>query len=158
MSVSTDTNFCFLMIRRPPRSTRTDTLFPYTTLFRSILADLNDLLSAVIEQGTGRAARIGRPAAGKTGTTSDYHDAWFVGYTPDLIATVWVGNDDNSPMKKVTGSGLPAQIWRGFMSDALKGRPVKALPEPPPRTITLPSLWDRIVRQFSSPGSSASAA
>src|SRR3546814_13762746 len=83
MSVSTDTNFCFLMIRRPPRSTRTDTLFPYTTLFRSILADLNDLLSAVIEQGTGRAARIGRPAAGKTGTTSDYHDAWFVGYTPD---------------------------------------------------------------------------
>src|SRR5690606_14944393 len=99
-----------------------------------ILADLNDLLSAVIEQGTGRAARIGRPAAGKTGTTSDYHDAWFVGYTPDLIATVWVGNDDNSPMKKVTGSGLPAQAWRAFMMDALKGKPVRALPEPPARS------------------------
>ncbi len=123
-----------------------------------ILGDVNDLLSAVIEQGTGRAARIGRPAAGKTGTTSDYRDAWFVGYTPDLIAAVWVGNDDNSPMKKVTGGGLPAQIWRGFMSDAMKGRPAKALPEPPQRSITLPSLWDRIVRQFSgTSGSSASA-
>src|SRR5690606_26814761 len=119
-----------------------------------ILGDMNGRLSAVMEQGTGRAARIGRPAAGKTGTTSDYRDAWFVGYTPDLIASVWVGNDDNSAMKKVTGSGVPAQAWRAFMMDALKGKPVRALPEPPARMVTLPSLWDRIVRQF---GGSASA-
>ena len=112
------------------------------------LGDLNDLLRGVVETGTGRAARIGRPAAGKTGTTSDYRDAWFVGYTPDLISAVWVGNDDNSPTKKVSGAGLPAQIWRGFMSDALKGRPVSDLPQAPSRSFNLPSLWDRIVGSF----------
>lgn len=122
-----------------------------------ILGDMNGMLSAVMEQGTGRAARIGRPAAGKTGTTSDYRDAWFVGYTPDLIASVWVGNDDNSAMKKVTGSGVPAQAWRAFMMDALKGKPVRALPEPPARMVTLPSLWDRIVRQFGGGSAGASA-
>lgn len=112
------------------------------------LGDLNDLLRGVVERGTGRAAQIGRPVAGKTGTTSDYRDAWFVGYTPDLISTVWVGNDDNSPTKKVSGSGLPAQIWRSFMSDALKGRPVSDLPQAPSRSFSLPSLWDRIVGSF----------
>ena len=146
------------------RDTQNNVLFRRTSggayahmIGAEILGNVNDLLSAVIEQGTGRAARIGRPAAGKTGTTSDYHDAWFVGYTPDLIATVWVGNDDNSPMKKVSGSGLPAQIWRSFMGDAMKGKPVKALPEPPQHTVTLPSLWDRIVRQFSGSGSGGKA-
>jgi penicillin-binding protein 1A len=113
------------------------------------LGDLNDLLRAVMERGTGRAAQIGRPAAGKTGTTSDYRDAWFVGYTPDLITAVWVGNDDNSEMKKVSGSGLPAQIWRSFMSAALKGQPVRGLPEPPDRSVNLQSFWDRLVRTFS---------
>lgn len=112
------------------------------------LGDLNDLLRGVVETGTGRAARIGRPAAGKTGTTSDYRDAWFVGYTPDLITSVWVGNDDNSPTKKVSGSGLPAQIWKGFMTDALKGRPASELPQAPSRNFNLPSLWDRIVGSF----------
>lgn len=120
-----------------------------------ILGDLNELLRAPIDSGTGRAARIGRPAAGKTGTTSDYRDAWFVGYTPDLVAAVWVGNDDNHPTKKVTGSGLPAQIWRNFMSDALKGVAVRDLPAPPRRDFGLPSLWDRIVRQFSGDANAA---
>uniref|UniRef100_UPI00311F2E2A transglycosylase domain-containing protein n=1 Tax=Ferrovibrio sp. TaxID=1917215 RepID=UPI00311F2E2A len=114
------------------------------------LGDINDLLRAVTETGTGRAARIGRPAAGKTGTTSDYRDAWYVGYTPDLVAAVWVGNDDNTPTKKVTGSGLPAQIWRSFMGEALKGKPVSALPAPAARSFSLSSLWDSIVSQFGS--------
>lgn len=115
-----------------------------------VLGDLNDLLRGVVERGTGRAAQIGRPVAGKTGTTSDYRDAWFVGYTPDLVASVWVGNDDNSPTKKVSGAGLPSQIWRSFMADAMKGRPVSDLPQPPSRSFSLPSLWDRIVGSFSS--------
>jgi penicillin-binding protein 1A len=121
------------------------------------LGDLNDLLRGVVETGTGRAARIGRPAAGKTGTTSDYRDAWFIGYTPDLVTSVWVGNDDNSPTKKVSGSGLPAQIWKGFMTDALKGRPASELPQAPRQEFNLPSLWDRIVGSFGSSPAQARA-
>ncbi|MEK9968095.1 MAG: penicillin-binding protein 1A [Ferrovibrio sp.] len=112
------------------------------------LGELNDLLRGVVETGTGRAAQIGRPVAGKTGTTSDYRDAWFIGYTPDLVSAVWVGNDDNSPTRKVSGAGLPAQIWKSFMADALKGRPVSDLPQAPSRSFNLPSLWDRIVGAF----------
>lgn len=113
------------------------------------LAELNELLQGVIDNGTGRAARIGRPAAGKTGTTSDYRDAWFIGYTPDIIAGVWVGNDNNSPMNKVSGGGMPAQIWRAFMQEAVKGSEARPLPQRPAVTLpSLPSLWDRIVRQF----------
>jgi len=95
-----------------------------------VVAALNDMLGGVIAAGTGRAAAIGRPAAGKTGTTQDYRDAWFVGYTADLVAGVWVGNDDNAPMKGVTGGQLPARIWRDFMAVALAGTPPKALPLP----------------------------
>ena len=73
------------------------------------------LMVAVVERGTGRAAHFDRPAAGKTGTTQDYRDAWFIGFTHDLVAGVWVGNDDSSPTDKVTGGGLPAQIWHDFM-------------------------------------------
>lgn len=120
------------------------------------LGELNELLRGVITTGTGRAAAIGRPAAGKTGTTSDYRDAWFVGYTPDLVTAVWVGNDDNSPTKKVSGSGLPSQIWRSFMTDALKGLPVSELPQAPSQNFSLPSLWDRIMRQFGSAPATAS--
>ena len=69
---------------------------------------MNNLLAAVVDHGTGRRARLLRPAAGKTGTTQDYRDAWFIGYTPDLVAGVWLGNDDNSPMNQVTGGSLPA--------------------------------------------------
>src|SRR5690606_29234631 len=92
------------------------------------VAEMNDLLRAVIAWGTGRAAAIGRPAAGKTGTSQDFRDAWFVGYTPALVTGVCVGNDHHSPMKAVTGGSMPAQIWRGFMSEALKGVPPRALP------------------------------
>jgi penicillin-binding protein 1A len=76
------------------------------------------MLKTVITAGTGTGANIGRPAAGKTGTSQNWRDAWFIGFTPDLLAGVWVGNDDNRPMNKVTGGSLPAAIWRQFMTGA----------------------------------------
>jgi 1A family penicillin-binding protein len=80
-----------------------------------------ELLQAVVESGTGRAARVGNvPVAGKTGTTQEYRDAWFVGFTPELTVGVWVGNDDNSPMSNVTGGDVPARIWSEFIDQALK--------------------------------------
>ena len=82
--------------------------------------------------GTGKAARIDRPAAGKTGTNQDNRDAWFVGYTPDLVAGVWLGNDDFSPMQDVSGGSLAARMWQLFMSQALKGVPVHPLSGVPP--------------------------
>jgi penicillin-binding protein 1A len=77
---------------------------------------LNQMLQTAVEDGSGRAARIqGLELAGKTGTSQNWRDAWFVGYGGSLVAGVWVGNDDGSPMNRVTGGGLPAQIWRDFM-------------------------------------------
>ncbi len=93
--------------------------------------ELTRMMTAVLDpeqHGTGRAARLDRPAAGKTGTTQDYRDAWFVGFTADLVCGVWVGNDDRSPMRRVTGGGLPARIWHDVMIAANRGRPVRPLP------------------------------
>lgn len=101
---------------------------PGLALNPSVVGMMNSMLEGVIDHGTGRAANIGRPAAGKTGTTSDYRDAWFLGYTPDLVTGVWVGNDDNTEMKKVTGGTLPAPIWRDFMKAALEKTPPHSLP------------------------------
>ena len=82
------------------------------------------MLEDVIKHGTGYPnAEIGRPAAGKTGTTSDFRDAWFVGFTPDLVAAVWIGNDDNSPMRESYGGNIPARIWARFMKQALANTP-----------------------------------
>ena len=94
------------------------------------VAALNGMLRAVIERGTGRNAALDRPAAGKTGTSQEWRDAWFIGYTSDLATGIWVGNDDGSSMKRVTGGGLPARLWRGFMRDAHKGRAARRLPVP----------------------------
>ena len=80
--------------------------------------EMIDLLSNVVREGTGRAARLDRPVAGKTGTSQEYRNAWFVGFTPDLVVGVWVGNDDNASMNGVTGGSLPAAIWHDFVSDA----------------------------------------
>lgn len=99
---------------------------------------LTDMLKTVIHgsNGTGRSANIGRPAAGKTGTTNDYNDAWFVGYTPDLVSAVWVGNDEKykdqlSYMEKnKISSGLPARMWAKFMKQALSGVPTNDFPCP----------------------------
>ncbi|CAN5125497.1 transglycosylase domain-containing protein [soil metagenome] len=91
------------------------------------LTMMRDLLRAVIVQGTGRGAALAVEAFGKTGTSQDNRDALFVGYAGDLIVGVWVGNDDNSSLKGVHGGGLPAKIWRDFMSSAVPGaRPVIA--------------------------------
>ncbi|HEX6860917.1 MAG TPA: PBP1A family penicillin-binding protein [Caulobacteraceae bacterium] len=84
-----------------------------------------ELMRAVVQSGTGRAARLGIPAYGKTGTTSDYRDALFIGFAGDMVVGVWVGNDDNTPMKRVAGGGLPAQIWHDFMSYALSAGKVR---------------------------------
>jgi penicillin-binding protein 1A len=81
--------------------------------------ELTHLLRDVVQRGTGRAAAIdGANVAGKTGTSQDYRDAWFVGFTDELVVGVWVGNDDRSPMKGMTGGSLPAQIWKSFVTAA----------------------------------------
>jgi penicillin-binding protein 1A len=89
---------------------------------------MTDMLRGVIDRGTGTRAKINRPAAGKTGTTSDYTNAWFVGYTPQLAATVWLGNDSQAkPMTSPggsIGSAKAAEIWASFMRQALADEPV----------------------------------
>jgi penicillin-binding protein 1A len=91
---------------------------------------MTDLLRGVIERGTGTAAAIGRPAAGKTGTTDDYRNAWFIGYTRQLSTAVWVGNDDNTPMRRVVGGMVPAEIWAAFMRAATAPLPAVDWPVP----------------------------
>jgi penicillin-binding protein 1A len=86
------------------------------------------MMLEVTATGTGKAARLeDHPTAGKTGTTQDFRDAWFVGFTADLVCGVWIGNDNNTPMKKATGGTLPAHIFHAFMSDAEQGLPPRAL-------------------------------
>lgn len=101
---------------------------PGRVVQRAPLAVMIDMLSAVISSGTGRAAALDRPAAGKTGTSQDHRDAWFVGFTADYIAGAWLGNDDGQPMNQVTGGGLPARLWKAFMTEAHRGLPARALP------------------------------
>ncbi|WP_245447385.1 PBP1A family penicillin-binding protein [Methylobacterium sp. 17Sr1-1] len=81
-----------------------------------------DLLGAVVREGTGKNARVSVPAGGKTGTTQDSRDAWFIGFAGDLVVGVWLGNDDNTPMAGVTGGDMPAQIWHDFVAQALAAR------------------------------------
>jgi len=95
------------------------------------LAHMHQLMQAVVTEGTGKAARLDRPVAGKTGTTQDYRDAWFMGFTADYVGGVWLGNDDQRhEMKKVTGGGLPAQLWKSVMVAAHRGLPPRPLPTP----------------------------
>ena len=84
---------------------------------------LIELLRGVVEHGTGRVAALPGLAAGKTGTAQDYRDAWFVGFNDSLVVGVWVGNDDHSPMQRVTGGTLPATIWKKFMEQAKPAEP-----------------------------------
>ncbi len=100
------------------------------------LRHINRVLKTTVERGTGRAAQIaGRDVAGKTGTTNDYRDAWFIGYVPDMVTGVWVGADDNTPMTRVTGGSIPARIWKSLMVDVVKDMKPARLPvsEPPLR-------------------------
>lgn len=91
---------------------------------------LTDMMKGVLTNGTGAAANIGRPAAGKTGTTSDYKDAWFIGFTPDLVAAVWMGNDNDGLLAGITGGSTPATIWRSFMIEAAAKYPVRDFVKP----------------------------
>ena len=92
------------------------------------LAHMNRLMTRTVNQGTGRRAAIkGRQVAGKTGTTNEFRDAWFVGYAPDIVTSVWVGDDDFLPMDDVTGGSLPAMIWKDYMTATLKDVPKATL-------------------------------
>jgi len=90
--------------------------------------DMTDLMAATVAWGTGKAADPGRPAAGKTGTSQDFRDAWFVGYTAEVVAGVWLGNDDGAAMDRVSGGSLPAALWGRVVARTLQGAPVRPLP------------------------------
>jgi penicillin-binding protein 1A len=93
------------------------------------LSEMAEMMRQVVASGTGGRARIGGyDLAGKTGTTSDYRDAWFVGFTGGFVTAVWVGRDDNTPMKRVTGGGAPAEIWRAFMAPVLPHLQAEPIP------------------------------
>jgi penicillin-binding protein 1A len=124
-------------------------------------AQITQLMMETVRTGTGKAARLDeRPSAGKTGTTQDYHDAWFVGFTADLVTGVWIGNDDYKPMVKATGGGLPAHMFKTFMEQAEAGKPVKPLagaasavtdPNATPANPDQPGLIDRLIDSLSGP-------
>ena len=93
------------------------------------LSHMNRLMTRTVTQGTARRAAIkGRQVAGKTGTTNDFRDAWFIGYAPDIVTGVWVGDDDYAPMDKVTGGTIPAMIWQDYMEATLTDMPKSSLP------------------------------
>jgi penicillin-binding protein 1A len=93
------------------------------------VAMINTMMQETLLTGTGRKADLaGRPAGGKTGTSQDFRDGWFVGYTAQLVTAVWLGNDDSSPTRKMTGGGLPSEIWARFMKNAHRNVPVASLP------------------------------
>ena len=119
---------------------------PRQVLSSQVVGDMNFMLNKVVEAGTGGRAQLeGRKVAGKTGTTSAYRDAWFVGYTGNLVGAVWLGNDDHSSTNKMTGGTLPAQIWHEIMAPAHQGLDIKPLPglndskAPPPRIAQAPA-------------------
>ena len=92
------------------------------------LGVLNYMLQRTLSEGTAKKAQFDWPAAGKTGTSQSFRDAWFIGYTAHLTTGVWLGNDDNTPTKKVTGGSLPSLAWKEFMTGAHEGLPQTELP------------------------------
>lgn len=101
----------------------------------NVVARIIPVMMDVVRAGTGTRAKIGRPQAGKTGTTSDFRDSWFVGFVPQQVTAVWFGNDDNSPLRNrvkgkpvglgITGGSIPAPVWAKFMTKALEGKPIR---------------------------------
>jgi penicillin-binding protein 1A len=110
-------------------------LFEQTIIENKILdpnvnAVVVDMMKGVLTHGTGMRGQIGRPAAAKTGTTQDYKDAWFIGFVPQLVTGVWVGNDDNTPMKGVAEVGVCPRIWKAYNLIALANFPILDFPQP----------------------------
>jgi penicillin-binding protein 1A len=105
------------------------------------LSELNQMMRQVLVSGTGTKAAVpGYDLAGKTGTTSDYKDAWFCGFTGGFAACTWLGRDDAKPMRRITGGSAPAELWRGYMASALKRQPKMAIPAGPPAPVAQPVL------------------
>jgi len=109
-------------------------------------AAMHDVLASVVREGTARAARINGPAEGKTGTSQNYKDAWFVGFTTDLVVGVWVGNDDNTPTRGVTGGDLPARIWNEFVTQSAAARAKAARAQPQMMALTKPTPGAGVIR------------
>jgi penicillin-binding protein 1A len=125
---------------------------PRNVIAPEALTAMTDMMTETIETGTGKAAAIpGVPAAGKTGTTQDSRDAWFAGVTAHYTAVVWVGNDDGSPMNKVTGGTLPAKIWRDVMKAAHTGLESHPLPGSHIATTTSSLDLSGLLRSLSAP-------
>jgi penicillin-binding protein 1A len=115
---------------------------------------MNQMLRQVLVSGSGASARIGGyDLAGKTGTTSDYRDAWFVGYTGGFVAAVWVGRDNNTPMRSVTGGSFPARVWRTFMLSALPRLRISTIPggEPVIETPASDAIGDLLAAPSTNP-------
>ena len=100
---------------------------PGRLLEENITFDMTQMLKETIKTGTGKNAKIGRPAAGKTGTSQSLRDAWFIGFSSDMVTGVWFGNDDDSPMRKITGGNAPAILWSDFMKKAHENKPISKL-------------------------------
>jgi penicillin-binding protein 1A len=123
---------------------------PGRVIQKAQLAPMIDMLAAVITSGTGRGAALDRPAIGKTGTSQDHRDAWFIGGTADYVAGAWLGNDDGQPMQQVTGGAVPARLWKAFMTEAHRGLQARALPGAE-GGFDLDSFIDSLFRGGSSP-------
>jgi penicillin-binding protein 1A len=113
---------------------------PHRALPAGVAADMIKMMNSVVESGTARRARLdGIAAAGKTGTTNDYRDAWFMGYTGNFVCGVWFGNDDYTSTNRMTGGSLPAMTWHAIMEYAHQGIEIKQLPGVPIPARSLPA-------------------
>jgi penicillin-binding protein 1A len=119
----------------------------------AVVRAMTAMLETTLDRGTGREASLRRFVAGKTGTSSEYRDAWFVGFTDALVVGVWVGNDNGRPMPRVTGGSLPARIFREFILRAQGDLPFRPPPAPPkpreaPVIDAIGDLVDDVVRSI----------
>ncbi len=113
---------------------------PHRVISEANVSAMNDMMHAVVEKGTGQGGSLpGQIVAAKTGTSQRYRDAWFVGFTPHYVGGVWMGNDNNGPMKRVTGGSLPAEVWRQMMTKAHEGLEPKPMPGVRKTLIALPA-------------------